>query len=131
MSHVTILHTDFTASYKNPKFYHVRVKLSNNPNLLQIFCHLGYHNNSFIQEGGRESRDDVFNRRKGLIDASKPFSQTNRGGSEHKANEQVREQQAGAQRQRACISRDKHQSLSALIDSAVETVLAGTVLSPQ
>lgn len=43
-------------------------------------------------------------------------------------SEQVREQQASAQRQRACISRDKHQSTSALIDSAVETVFAGTII---
>lgn len=57
------------------------------------------------------------------------MSQTNKGGSEHTASEQVREQQAGAQRQRqrACISRDKHQSPLALIDSTAETVFTGTL----
>lgn len=37
------------------------------------------------------------------------------------------EQQACAQKQRLCVSRDKHQSLLALIDSAVKAVFAGTL----
>lgn len=51
------------------------------------------------------------------------MSQTNKGGREHT----VSEQQPGAQKKRVCISRDKHQSPLALIDSTVKAVFTETL----